>query len=69
MAKRVVIRNPPSLVPRPLGVEPALARIVEALARQAARDDYASRNGGDNDDEKSGDIRPLLQRPPDRQVD
>lgn len=69
MAKRRIIRNPPSLVPVPPGMHPAVARIIEALARQMARDDYDRQMGGEVDDETSGDLRPLFQRPPDRQVD
>lgn len=49
----------------PDNVHPALARLVEALARQAARDDYERHRGGENNNEESGDIRPLLQRPSD----
>ncbi|TIO62976.1 hypothetical protein [Mesorhizobium sp.] len=48
-------------LPAPPGVHPDLARLVEALARQAARDDYAARQQ-DNDDEASGTLRPLFQR-------
>jgi len=51
-----------SAIPPPTGVEPALARLVEALARQAARDDYARQSGGDNN-EASGDLRPIFERP------
>lgn len=55
-------------IPPPAGLEPALANLVEALARQAARDDYARLTGGNGND-KSGDLRPILERPTDRQVD
>jgi hypothetical protein len=56
------LRKP--LLPPP-GIHPALAAIVEALARQAARDDYVRRQG-ENDHEASGALRPLFQRPADR---
>jgi len=52
-------------LPPPPGVHPALAGIVEALARQAARDDYMRRLG-EIDHEASGALRPLFQRPANR---
>ncbi|MEP9389612.1 hypothetical protein [Mesorhizobium sp. KR9-304] len=62
----------PSVAP-PAGIHPALARFVEALARQAARDDYHAQEAvrvegpnGDQNNETRRDIRQVFERPADR---
>ncbi|TGR84245.1 hypothetical protein EN866_33415 [Mesorhizobium sp. M2D.F.Ca.ET.223.01.1.1] len=66
MKRSTLIKN---TVPAPAGIDSSLANLVEALARQAARDDYARHLASGNDNEKSGDLCPILDRPSDRSVD
>jgi len=59
--KRLVIAPPP-------GLEPELARIIEALARKMAHDDYygVTEPVTDEPDVKTrGAIRPVFKRSPD----
>lgn len=56
--------TPPSRkpLPAPPGLHPDLARLVESLARQAARDDYERRRGQENDEEAAQTALPTSER-------
>jgi hypothetical protein len=51
----------------PQTLDPAIARLVEALAREAARRDHAAATGQGaptrNHSDARGDLRPVLDRP------
>ncbi|CAD5274643.1 conserved hypothetical protein [Bosea sp. 62] len=46
----------------PQALDPAIARLVEALAREAARRDHAAATGIRMDYDTRGPLRPVLDR-------